>query len=142
MKKIEFRGISQSTGKWFFGVPVYREGKVFILDKESSLIEIKAETLGQFIKKDCRGNKIYEQDIIKYSEFDYAPSDCFEDDIVEVYPVLIPSILELNRGIIEILEDTDHIKKIGNFFDNPELLNKKTQKHTIKRQKENAYENK
>ena len=120
-RDIVFRGKSIDNGEWVEGI-IHFNGKYILSNKHRNnyheWVEIIPETVGQYTGIDAReGEKIFEGDIFKIGaenniytvRFDYGCFLAYEDDV--------------QVGILAELS-TMFIKKIGNIYDNPELLNR------------------
>ena len=138
MRKIQFRGkaikdydeINIKENDWVYGSYMYSYAKkhlIYFIGDPCHWIEIKRETLGQFIctiDPDDKEIDLYEGDIIQVDEefmlgnikvngvIDY-------DESLDCYMVLFP-----NYGISKTLYlyTENGIKLLGNDIDNPELL--------------------
>ena len=117
-REISFRGKSKRTGEWVFGNLFDKDtkGRTHIGTTVRMCFDIDPETVGQFTGIDDReGEKIFEGDIFKIGaedniytvKFDYGCFLAYEDD------VQVGILAELSTKII---------KKIGNIYDNKELL--------------------
>ena len=117
-REISFRGKSKRTGEWVFGNLFDKDtkGRTHIGTTVRMCFDIDPETVGQYTGIDDReGEKIFEGDIFKIGaenniytvRFDYGCFLAYEDDV--------------QVGILAELA-TMFIKKIGNIYDNKELL--------------------
>ena len=117
-REISFRGKSKRTGEWVFGNLFDKDtkGRTHIGTTVRMCFDIDPETVGQYTGIDDReGEKIFEGDIFKIGaeegvftvKFDYGCFLAYEDDV--------------QVGILAELS-TMFIKKIGNIYDNKELL--------------------
>lgn len=129
MREILFRAKRIDTGEWVEGYFVI--GKWYLDEKEryailptdlcfyphceiNEWIEIDPETLCQYTGfTDKNGNRIWENDIVKYTWFGNE-----EIDIVKYRSTSIGLKENYNAVLTDITE------VIGNVFDNPEYLNK------------------
>ena len=135
MREIEFRGKSKRTGKWVYGNLIIKKiptnlsslektiynykYSISYLNKNGkySICEVDEKTIGQYInRKDCddKGERLYEGDILwdEYNE-EYCYIDF--DEVVSKYS------LEYKESS-EDIESLVGIEKVGNIYDNPELL--------------------
>ena len=160
MREILFRGIPKSDcerhffadiwknnceGSFVYGSLIISKGRYFICvsalckinscinNGMTSMIEVIPETVGQFTGlTDKNGNKIFEGDIVKYTEF-YKFSD--DEDLESAEEKnKTTSVVKLVNGRFTPLptrrncEDywysyaMDDFEVIGNIHDNPELL--------------------
>lgn len=107
-REIEFRGIVDFTGKWVFGsLHKNEDGDLFILTDHGDF-RVKPETVGQFTThKDCKGNKIYEGDILGLPETD-ADGVQFKNRFVRV-------VEWVNDGffLIDNVERCGEVRKYG-----------------------------
>lgn len=137
MREILFRGKEIETGKWFYGsLCHYLDDNSYYIsftDNDGDDIGCRAdpETVGQYIgRTDKHGTKIFEGDIIKIrksTDFDGKPITfkgivCFNEDEcgftigkngMKGYCISSLASYIFKSSATEI---------IGNFYDNPELL--------------------
>lgn len=146
MREILFKAKSVQTGEWIEGYFAIICEKTVIIEKESEkyysiddeknsrgnrIIEIDPETLCQFTGLcDKNGNKIWENDIIKYHFGEiYAPikygyyQNCFDAQKTEHLGFYVDWTEDkcLRKDLGYWIDMVDAIPA-GNIFDNPELL--------------------
>ena len=135
MRKIYFRG-KDLDGNWREGDLIWATlgygQKPMILDAfdeidiGNNLYEVAPETVGQFTGLcDCRGQDIYEGDIVAFGDF-------FREHDVEneYWHGVVKWSFESARFVLDKLEFdedvcNDELLVIGNVYDNPELLEAK-----------------
>ena len=123
MKHNQYRGKRVDTGEWVYG---YLSSKNTIreLDWEHKVI---LKTVGQYIGLNDRENDyIYEGDIVEYSNIiNKIDLKNRENDYSEITTRSIGVVEYSNRGCFwlnGLISIHCQYKKIGNIFDNPELL--------------------
>lgn len=146
MREILFKAKSVQTGEWIEGYFAIICEKTVIIEKESEkyysiddeknsrgnrIIEINPETLCQFTGLfDRYGNKIWENDIIKYHFGEiYAPikygcyQNCFDSQKAEHIGFYVdwPDEKCLRKDLGYWI-DMVYAMPVGNIFDNKELL--------------------
>ena len=87
MRYISFRGKRVDNGEWVYGYLVEMFGVLNIIgkDNENIVYEIIPETVGQFTGlTDNNGNKIFEGDIVKYSDEEYYCPEEYTEFIGEI----------------------------------------------------------
>ncbi len=138
IREIEFRGkVADEPDEWIYGWLVSKD-RIY-QEKETKntkccgvgIFNVKEETVGQYTGlKDKNGNKIYEGDIIEFSYDAFVGNfDTFiaKGKIVFMYGAFYIECFD-NKGktIYEIYLlysiNLDDIEKVGNIYDNPELL--------------------
>lgn len=117
MREIEFRGKLKRTGKWAYGnLNINKAGTTIITPDETPLGtygEVDLETVGEYTnRQDSKGNKIYTGDIVKSGE--EIGIVVFDKEYLGYF---------VNFAEQEPLYDV-YIEKIGNIYDNLELLDK------------------
>lgn len=122
MREILFRGKMIANGKWSEGnLLVTKQGCCITPDATvlGSYGAVDPETVGQYTGlTDKNGTKIFEGDIVKYS--DTVHNVVFEQRNGTAYFGLVYSTLEtLSFGYYQ---DLKQIEVIGNIYDNPDLL--------------------
>lgn len=149
MRDILFRGKRIDNGELVYGHLVKMFGVLNIIDKDNENIayEVASETLGQFTGlKDKNGKKIFEGDVVRYCDEDayYYPEDCtefFGKVVQECGAFGIGTDKELplefenwcnNDNFVSLWEiywnlnccdgELPMLEVVGNFHDNPELL--------------------
>lgn len=75
IKNIKFKAKSILDGAWLQGDLIHKEdGKIAILRNGFNVSEVDASTVCQFTGlKDCKGNELYEHDVIK--NYPFIPSE-------------------------------------------------------------------
>jgi len=114
--KIQFRGKSIGSLEWIYGDLCQNyEGDPlgkYIIDEDCTYHKVCPETVGQFVGKLSSGDEVYINDIIQHGQsvriVSYRNGNTCLDR-----PSLTESIL---------LSFSENPKKLGNVFDNPELL--------------------
>ena len=122
MREILFRGkpIDEETiigNDFYYGdLCHYANGEVTIRQPETGYeIAVFPETIGQFTGiTDRNGKKIFEGDILKTNEADWVGKVEFKHSAY---------IISDDNGGYSTYPDFSKCEVIGNFFDNPELLN-------------------
>lgn len=125
MRPIKFRA-KNINGVWYYGSLVYSDeinAAIYFqtgrgLVKTMDWVYVKPETVGQFSGLyDCNGNKIYEGDIVKWSNGMLYAVKFWEG-------MFYASIEECNEGIFGgfPLHALIECEIVGNIHDNTELL--------------------
>ncbi|EAA0138233.1 YopX family protein [Listeria monocytogenes] len=142
MREIEFRGkaihpnnLEQIVGSWAYG-GIF-ENKIIsrYLDMDShyhgfiSEIEIDLKTIGQYTGlKDKNGKKIFEGDIVAFSEDDFhvfnSQVECFSEDGYPAFDIKVPSTYYFDSNVFSEVSMTGlyEIEIIGNIHENLDLL--------------------
>ena len=127
MRDIKFRG-KKYNNKWGYGDLVqekWGQGKATMILKDKTAWSVLEETVGQYTGlKDKNGKEIYEGDII------FIKGETKLLDIkgkVEYSNILAQFIITNTGNIVNEAEslgdyEEEDIEKIGNVYDNPELL--------------------
>ena len=139
-RNILFRGKNKNTGEWVFGYYVHftdctrnREAHLIFTGFSDSLpkitgggydftesgCEVDPKTVGQFICRDCNGNNLFEDDIVRtrVTNNRFKKNPRFENLVVsynEKYG-------RWDNGRIGMFYPS-RMEVIGNIFDTPELL--------------------
>ena len=143
MREYKFRGKSINTKEWIYGSLVISDDKYYILldvlenikrdNYEVYMVEVIPETVGQYTGlKDKNGKEIYEGNILKIN---YDIKRAFDlEDIMYVDFIEGAFYLKAEKEIkwellrcfpaIVGVEGNARVEKIGNIYDNPELLKK------------------
>lgn len=129
MRDIKFRG-KDYNNKWRYGDLVqekWGQGKAIMIKKDKTAWSILEETIGQYTGlKDKNGKEIYEGDII----FIKGETKLLDIKGKVEYSNTFAQFIITNTGSVvnetEPLGDYEEedIEKIGNVYDNPELLEK------------------
>ena len=124
MREIKFRAKSVKTNEWVYGSLLRDEiqKKYYIVDNESGVgKEVDENTIGQYTSlKDKNGVKIYNGDILKYSDEDTA--------IVvfnEKYSYFMVKPIQdfyFDSDVLGHTIEYNQVEVIGNVVDNRELL--------------------
>ncbi|MBC1631878.1 hypothetical protein HB948_00450 [Listeria welshimeri] len=142
MREIEFRGkaihpnsLEQIVGSWAYG-GIF-ENKIITrnLDMNShyhgfiSEIEIDLKTIGQYTGlKDKNGKKIFEGDIVAFSEDDFhvfnSQVEYFSEDGYPAFDIKVPSDYYFDSNVFSevSMSGLHEIEVIGNMHENPELM--------------------
>ncbi|EMD1122158.1 hypothetical protein AB3I87_002356 [Listeria innocua] len=142
MREIEFRGkaihpnsLEQIVGSWAYG-GIF-ENKIISrnLDMDShyhgfiSEIEIDLKTIGQYTGlKDKNGKKIFEGDIVAFSEDDFhvfnSQVEYFSEVGYPAFDIKVPSTYYFDSNVFSEVSMSGlyEIEVIGNIHENPELL--------------------
>lgn len=135
MREIEFCG-KDYNNKWRYGDLVqekWGKGKVIMIKKDKTAYSVLEETVGQYTGlKDKNGKEIYEGDIIEFSYDMFVGNfDTFvaKGKVVFKEGAFYVEIFENERttkdkAYLLYSINLDTIEKIGNIYDNPELLEK------------------
>ena len=121
MREIKFRGLSL-TGNWVYG-NLDNQGdmvEIFNRDEETfSKSVVIPESVGQYTGlKDKDGKEIYEGDILEFSKGGIMYVE-WNDDF-KMFVLVDPREKKASLNIC--IYATEHIKVIGNIFENKELL--------------------
>jgi len=160
MREIKFRGKRIDNGQWEYGYLYRDEFKTFILketivqiapntvngpaeyDNETEWIEVRPETIGQYIRNGYEDNKeIYEEDIVileERGEDEVMPVGivCYEEDEFVVNYNSYIYCLEYKYGNFDIKNlrkyhngyhqrsVSEIIEVVGNIYENPDICKK------------------
>lgn len=110
MREIKFRAKKLGSNEWTYGgIANLRNVAIFI--------EIKSETLGQYIgRKDKNGKEIYEGDVLK---------GCWGEILWVYYDkdyLQFRAKTKTGNNAIDYYGELNKLEVIGNIYDNPELL--------------------
>ena len=121
MRDIKFRGKTLKSKKWVYG---YLVSENYINEKDTlGYTIVDKETVGQYTGlKDKNGKEIYEGDIVQAVFADEEESE-IKGVVVYVEAGACYMVIA-NNGDEWELGYLDEIEKIGNKWDNPELLEK------------------
>lgn len=129
MREINFRGKRDYDGKWIHGAyisysSINEAQSHYIIPKGNRTLfyRVIPETVGQYTGiEDKNGNKIFEGDIVKYSNILFSDKDIIGE-------------IKYRNGSFDFCDGSDDssvaplgfvfddIEIIGNIYDNPELL--------------------
>lgn len=119
MREIRFRGKRLDTGEWVEGfyspvkLPIFGEMGHFINEGGYKAVEIDPATVGQFIdREDLHGSRIFEGDIVDHGRGRF----------VVRYIKSISRFAGTKPGISFAGFSFENSVKVGNIYDNPELL--------------------
>lgn len=132
MREIFFRGKRIDNGEWVVGslsTEYYKEcGCVMVSPNSDECFRVDPETVGQYTglkgKNGKNGVKIFEGDVVKYSEIDIDGSDLVGLGVISWNQKT--ACFSISNGVYHgdfcqmLIEE---IEVIGNIYDNPELLN-------------------
>lgn len=140
MREIKFRGQRVDNAKLVEGDLIHgvnhKKGKVFILPVVGGVMalghgldpldgyEVNPETVGQFTGlKDKNGKEIYEGDVYKVPEHYPASGGKWTEQIAKVVYENGCFRLRSNKGFVAAISSfSDLIERIGNIYENPELI--------------------
>ena len=128
MREILFRGKNIDDGHWVYGTPIsLRNGETHMNFEFMGWIDraiVIPETVGQYTGlTDKNGVKIFEGDVVKYSEIDIDGSDLVGLGVISWNQKT--ACFTISNGAYHddfcqtLIEE---IEVIGNIYDNPELL--------------------
>ena len=127
MREIKFRGKSKLTGKWVYGnydFYIFIETNLLenIIENKNELpIPIDIKTLGEYTGlKDRNMKEIYEGDVVQ--ALFYGQEEPKIQGVVAYVEAAACYMVIANNGDEWELGYLDEIEKIGNKWDNPELL--------------------
>ena len=125
MREIKFRGKRLDNGEWVYGYPCYIDNEPIIItgyvkQVDGSLFHCNTfyfvilETIGQYTgQKDINGREIYEGDIV---------TNGVSVGVVIWHDVRAMFIIDCSQCDIAPMDDWCELKRIGNIYENPELL--------------------
>lgn len=124
IRKIEFRG-RESGGTWLYGslVELYHDYYIWANDTSTDITKgiqkVVADTVGQRTnREDKNGVAIYEDDILKCSDFDGVFVVCYDGGFGSFVARRFPGGYMVHLCSCE----QNDIAVVGNIHDNPELL--------------------
>lgn len=136
-----FRGKRIDDGEWGYGDLTHNnDGRTFINywieNKIHEIQEVDAKTVGQYTNlEDCKGNKIFEGDIVKYQvDNDDCPfsnkntkpiiGKIFFSDFRASFSVTAGrnGSTAMNNDLFRYVRNDNRVEVIGNIYDNSELL--------------------
>ena len=139
MRDIKFRGKRIDNGEWIYGclVQTINEG-VYILNTPSffpaktfparMFIEVHSESVGQYTGlKDKEGKELYEWDIVKYEVYNLNEKSHFYNGEIQWWQGQLGTGWRYKSKNTTFMLKTGNVfkmEKIGNKYDNPELLEK------------------
>jgi hypothetical protein len=120
-KTIKFRGKRIDNGKWVVGYLYQSEEESWITDSKNIHLsthrnlawwQVEPKTVGQYVGKLSNEDEVYISDLIQHGEtiriVEYRQGNTF--------------LLNQNGKCTILLSFAENPKKLGNIFDNPELL--------------------
>ena len=131
MREIKFRG-KDYNNKWRYGDLVqekWGQGKAIMIKKDKTAWSVLEETVGQYTGlKEKNGKEIYEGDILLAPEwFGKLKCICIYQQENTVNPIQgfglysYDTYFQKYNTLVES-DEWDEFEKIGNIYDNPELL--------------------
>ncbi|EAA0076098.1 hypothetical protein JIL33_000299 [Listeria monocytogenes] len=147
MREIEFRGKRIDNGEWVYGnLMQFEDSATFIFADErkgastltyahfiiNNMHAIDEKTIGQYTGlKDKNGKKIFEGDIVAFSEDDFhvfnSQVEYFSEDGYPAFDIKVPSTYYFDSNVFSEVSMSGlyEIEVIGNIHENPELLEEK-----------------
>ncbi|EAC6337524.1 TPA: hypothetical protein LE261_002353 [Listeria monocytogenes] len=147
MRAIEFRGKRIDNGEWVYGnLMQFEDSATFIFADErkgastltyahfiiNNMHAIDEKTIGQYtVLKDKNGKKIFEGDIVAFSEDDFhvfnSQVEYFSEDGYPAFDIKVPSTYYFDSNVFSEVSMSGlyEIEVIGNIHENPELLEEK-----------------
>ncbi|HFU6478430.1 TPA: YopX family protein [Listeria monocytogenes] len=147
MREIEFRGKRIDNGEWVYGnLMQFEDSATFIFADErkgastltyahfiiNNMHAIDKKTIGQYtVLKDKNGKKIFEGDIVAFSEDDFhvfnSQVEYFSEDGYPAFDIKVPSTYYFDSNVFSEVSMSGlyEIEVIGNIHENPELLEEK-----------------
>ena len=123
MREIKFRGLDVANSEWIYGslVKVYKN--YHILEEGETQAHaynrVEEDSIGEYTGlKDKDGKEIYEGDILEFSKGGIMYVE-WNDDF-KMFVLVDPREKKASLNIC--IYATEHIKVIGNIFENKELL--------------------
>lgn len=116
-REIKFRGLNKKNNQWLYGYFFkYTDGRTVIYESDSSCWEVLSSSVGQYTGlNDCKGNEIYEGDIVEFMNLD-LPNMVIRFDNGSFM------LCEDEYSTYEELRMNYKVEVVGNIHDNPELL--------------------
>ncbi|EAC2891652.1 hypothetical protein MKA72_002532 [Listeria monocytogenes] len=143
MREIEFRGKRIDNGEWVYGnLMQFEDSATFIFADErkgastltyahfiiNNMHAIDEKTIGQYtVLKDKNGKKIFEGDIVAFSEDDFhvfnSQVEYFSEDGYPAFDIKVPSTYYFDSNVFSEVSMSGlyEIEVIGNIHENPEL---------------------
>lgn len=147
MREIEFRGKRIDNGEWVYGnLMQFEDSATFIFADErkgastltyahfiiNNMHAIDEKTIGQYtVLKDKNGKKIFEGDIVAFSEDNFhvfnSQVEYFSEDGYPAFDIKVPSTYYFDSNVFSEVSMSGlyEIEVIGNIHENPELLEEK-----------------
>ncbi|EPS8735746.1 YopX family protein [Listeria monocytogenes] len=147
MREIEFRGNRIDNGEWIYGnLMQFEDSATFIFADErkgastltyahfiiNNMHAIDEKTVGQYTGlKDKNGKKIFEGDIVAFSEDDFhvfnSQVEYFSEVGYPAFDIKVPSTYYFDSNVFSEVSMSGlyEIEVIGNIHENPELLEEK-----------------
>ena len=123
MRNIKFRGKDAVSGEWRYGFYYEYLGLHYIMTTKGAACQIKPETVGDYIGiKDVEENELYEGDAVLWQGSHCLGPNIYIIEWNEVY-TSFRAVNPSRKFSISGMRLTES-RRIGNKFDNPELLEK------------------
>jgi len=119
MREIKFRGLNRSSNEWKYGYLIVSEKYTQIWQENDVPVPVDPETVGQYIGRKDKGNvEIYEGDLLRVPGSSTVEEVKWNDNIWTDKDGQAV-------GFGGFFFTLDQYERIGNKYENPELMEKK-----------------